>query len=373
MNEDFKEFLTKNVFSPAAGFTWTDWLGILAAHRFRVSPRYWPRALFISLNSIANSQASRREEREYAARLTTVEIPPPIFVLGHWRSGTTHLHNLLSRDPQFAYPTFYQSTQPHTFLTTEERASESKLLQSLSPKTRLIDNMEASFGAPMEDEVALCIMTGLSPVMGWLFPRHIERYERYLTFKDVPIAEVERWKAGFQRFLRKLTLKYSRPVILKSPPHTARIRLLLELFPDARFVHIHRHPYEVFRSYQRSAQIMRQMLQVQVPAGIDFDEQAIRQYRVMYDAFFAQKDLIPAGRFIDIAYEELERDPLGQLEAVYRGLGLDGFEQARPLIERYLASIASYSKSTLPQIESALRSRIDSAWKQSFDAWGYHQ
>ena len=371
MNDQFKEFLTKNVFSPAAGFTGPDWFRILAAHRFRVSPRYWPRALFISLNSIANSQASRREEREYAEQLKSVEIPPPIFVLGHWRSGTTHLHNLLSRDTQFAYPTFYQSTQPHTFLTTEDRASKSRLLQSLSPKTRLIDNMEASFGAPMEDEVALCITTGLSPVMGWLFPHHIERYERYLTFRDVPSVEVARWKAGFQHFLRKLTLKYGRPVILKSPPHTARIRLLLELFPDARFVHIHRHPYEVFRSYQRSARIMRQMLQVQVPKSIDFDEQAIRQYRVMYDAFFEDRHLVPAGRFVDIAYEALERDPIGQLELVYGQLGLEGFARARPRIENYLGSIANYSKSSLPVIEPTLRSRIDAEWKRAFDQWGY--
>ncbi|WP_427846519.1 sulfotransferase [Aromatoleum aromaticum] len=53
-----------------------------------------------------------RETREFQARIRDVRIKPPIFVLGHWRSGTTHLHNLLSLDPQFAYPNFYQVTNP---------------------------------------------------------------------------------------------------------------------------------------------------------------------------------------------------------------------------------------------------------------------
>ena len=46
-------------------------------------------------------------------------VEAPLFILGHYRSGTTHLHNLLALDPQFAAPTFFQALNPHTFLSTE--------------------------------------------------------------------------------------------------------------------------------------------------------------------------------------------------------------------------------------------------------------
>ncbi len=369
--EAFRTFLTKNLFSPVAGFPAGDWLRILWEQHLRVSPRYVPRALFITLNSLANTQGRRREDSEFGGRLQAVEVPPPIFVLGHWRSGTTHLHNLLAQDPQFAYPTFYQATQPHTFLSTEERARGSKLLKSLSPRTRLIDNMQAGIDSPMEDEVALCILTGLSPIMGWLFPRRESHYDRYLTFRGVPPDEVARWKAGVTCFMRKLSLRYARPVILKSPPHTCRIRLLLELLPEARFIHIHRNPYTVFRSYQRSARIMGQMLWLQRPPAADFDQRVIDQYRRMYEVFFEERGLIPQGRFVELGFEDLERDPMGQLERIYAVLNIGGFAAAQPSIARYLESIAGYRKSRLPEFESALQSRIRGAWGSFFEAWGY--
>ena len=101
---------------------------------------------------------------------------------------------------------------------------------------------------PNEDEFATCAASLMSPYMLWSFPRCQARYERYLTFRDVPDAEVARWKNTLLRFVKKLTLKQDRPLLLKSPPHTCRIKLLLELFPDARFLHIHRDPYTVFQS-----------------------------------------------------------------------------------------------------------------------------
>src|SRR5207245_5469736 len=80
------------------------------------------------------------------------------------------------------------------------------------------------------------------------FPQRYEHYTRYLTFAGVPAAELEEWKRTMVWFLKKLTLRYRRPIVLKSPPHTARIRLLLELFPEARFVNIHRDHGAVFLS-----------------------------------------------------------------------------------------------------------------------------
>jgi hypothetical protein len=232
--------------------------------------------------------------------------------------------------------------------------------------------MSARLDAPMEDQVALAILTQRSPILGWMLPNNAQLYDRYLSFRDVPQAEVGEWKQGFRRFMQKLAVRHGeRPVILKSPPHTCRIKLLLELFPDARFVHIHRHPFEVFRSYRRSAPIMANMLQLQIDERPDFDGRIIEQYRRMYDVFFEEKGLIPEGRFVEIGFNDLEREPMEQLEKIYSAVVLTGFEAAAPRLEEYLQSISDYRKSRLPEFDEKLRDRITTTWAPFFEAWGY--
>ena len=80
------------------------------------------------------------ERRRYDSKLADVTVPPPIFLLGHWRSGTTHLHNLMAVDQRWSYPNNYHSLYPHVFLTSE--AINSRLLQPFMPPRRPMDNVE---------------------------------------------------------------------------------------------------------------------------------------------------------------------------------------------------------------------------------------
>src|SRR5687767_13430189 len=86
------------------GVTTRGWLRLLRGNRFALSPRYLLRALAVSHQSAWNSVLGWYEERRYDSRVNNVAVPPPLFVLGHWRSGTTHLHNLLTIDARFAFP-----------------------------------------------------------------------------------------------------------------------------------------------------------------------------------------------------------------------------------------------------------------------------
>lgn len=97
---------------------------------------------------------------------------------------------------------------------------------------------------------ALAIAPGLSPCLGWVFPRRRGHYDRHLTFRGVPECKIARWKGDFELYLKKWTWKYGRPfgAEVTASYHTGRLRLPLELFPPAKFVHIHRDPYAVFRS-----------------------------------------------------------------------------------------------------------------------------
>ena len=214
-------------------------------------------------------------------------------------------------------------------------------------------------------------MTGLSPYMGWCFPGDGADYDRYLTFRDVPDEEVARWGHALTTFLKKLTLRYGRPLVLKSPPHTARIRLLLGLFPDARFVHIHRDPYDVFRSTRHMIRAVQPALPPPGRAAPDGDDRIISVYTEMYDAYFEERGLIPEGRLCEVGYEDLERDPVGVVGSIYEALGLSGFEDLRPRLEGYLGSIAGYRKNRHDDLPEPLRRRIADEWGRSFDEWGY--
>ncbi len=239
-------FLLRIASGQFAGITTGDWLSLLRDNRYAIDRRYLLRAALITLGSPGNSLLRRYENALYGPRVRKTEVRSPLFVLGHWRSGTTHLFNLLTVDHRFAYPNLFQVIFPHSFLCSEPIGA--RLLALLVPKRRLGDNIVQHLGMAAEDEFALCAATLRSPYLSWSFPRRSEHYDRYLTLRSVPDGELAQWKAGLKYFLQKLTWKYRRPLVLKSPSHTCRIRLLLELFPDARFVHVHRNPYVVFLS-----------------------------------------------------------------------------------------------------------------------------
>ena len=280
-----------------------------------------------------NSWYRWREDRAFGDRLARVEIPPPLFVLGHWRSGTTLLHNLLALDDQFAFPNLYEVFFPHTFLITED--DRTALVKPLIPRTRVMDNVPQRLDMPNEDEFATAAASLCSPYMMWAFPRAGNRYEKYLTFRDVPREEVERWKSALLLFMKKLTLRYERPLLLKSPPHTGRIKLLLELFPNARFVHVHRHPFEVFQSTHHLNGVLTQSLQFQKAKAEDLDDAVLRRYRAMHDAYFAERSLIPEGRFTRSLLPTSNASRSGRFKpSTRRSIFRDSKGRAQPLRSR---------------------------------------
>lgn len=350
-----------------SGTTFGDWLRVLGENRFAVDFKYWPRAGVITCNSLFNSLMRFCEVRRYGAEIASTSVEPPLFVLGIWRSGTTHLHNLLGRDQRFAFPTTYEVLYPHTFLTTERAGS--RVMQWMMPATRPMDNVRNGVREPQEDEFAL-VACGLSFMLGLLiFPRSRHPYQRLLTLCDATVEELERWKAAFVQFLQKLTYKYRRPLILKSPAHTGRLGVLLDLFPNARFVHIHRDPYAVFQSTVHTWHVVKKFW------GLQADEvseaRVLQDYVQVYDAFFAQRHRLTEQNFCEVRFEELERDPIGQLKLVYKSLGLGDFDRVEPALGEYVRSLDGYSRNSFPAMSPQMRERVASAWSRSFEEWGY--
>lgn len=370
MSERIRRFLSRWLLSPLAGVALGDWLAILRENRFQVSPAYWPRAAFTTLMAPINSLEARRERRRHGAHLERVEVARPVFVLGHYRSGTTHLHNLLCVDERFTYTNNLRATYPRSFLTTE--ATKRRLGAVLTVQRRPQDDVRLDLEVPGEDELALCADCRLSTHMVWHFPRRAEAYERFLTLREASDQEREAWKASLVRFCRKLTLlSGGRTIVLKSPCHTAKVPLILEAFPDARFVHIHRDPYTIYASTLKMERTVPPLFAYQRRDPDSIPELVLRRYRQMYDAYLSDRERVPQGQLHELAFAQLEEDPVRALSAVYRALDLPTFETVRPALEAYVDAVRSYRKNRYPQPAPELRARIAERWAPCFQAWGY--
>jgi len=150
-----------------------------------------------------------KEEKDFpeaTIRATTIQHPP-IFILGHFRSGTTRLHELMSKDDRLVAPTVYQCFAPRVFLHREEAISEQfGKLQIRRP----MDSVKVRMESPQEDEFGLVNLCGLSPYMGAIFARAERvknRYIQYLSFKEATAEEVGRWKDAVVFFYKKVLFK----------------------------------------------------------------------------------------------------------------------------------------------------------------------
>jgi len=370
-NKSADLFLARRVFTPLAGVTLKNWLNLLLKHGTSISPGYWLRTLFTTFMAVLNSIVYFWEKRKFGKAIPEMEVKAPVFVLGHHRSGTTHLWNILTRDSRFAYPTVLQSVFPHTFLVFENAVHG--LARKFAPKKRPQDNVEFDPDSPMEAERAITTSTFVSIQMARHFPEKRDQFKKYLDLRNASDDEKKRWKDAVQTFARKLLIRHGQDSILlfKGPDQTAKIRYLLELFPKARFIHIHRDPYRVFRS---TINMEKKTIPLYAYQRTDFkylEDFVLWRYGAMYDAFLEDLNMIPDGQFTQISFEELESRPLDTIEKIYRDVNLPSFDTARGDVETYLQSIAGYKKNKYPDLPEKLKKKILNRWRRYFEAFGY--
>jgi hypothetical protein len=330
-----------------------------------------PQAVFLLAMTLLRQPLMWATRIRYGRRIRHQVIePPPIFIIGHWRSGTTHLQNLMSRDPQFARVTLLQAAMPHEFLILP-RGFKDRFARMLPP-TRLMDDVPVAADVPWEEELAMTSVGRLSFYQVSFFPRAVSR-----VFNDAVMFDggnhdlIEQWKLQYVHFLKKVQLQQpGMPLLLKNPANTARIRLLDEMFPGSRFVHIHRDPYKVFSSS------VHLYLKAQEAWGLQATDRGrvarhiIDSYPRLMNAFFDQRHVLGDERIVEVAFRDLQGDPLGTLATIYRHLDLDGFDEAAPRFREYLESQRNYKKNTL-ELTDGERRHIGERWASIFSRLGY--
>lgn len=351
------------------GMTLSPWLRMLARNRFAISPTRVPMAAAITFFSTFNSALHGLQELIYRRRVERTEIEhAPVFILGHWRSGTTWLHELLVLDPRLTFPTTYQCFGPNHFLLSEKFLVP--VLNWVLPAHRPMDNMPTGWDRPQEDEFALANMGLPSPYLTMAFPNRQPAFPRYLDLSELSAEEERAWKEGLLWFLKRVTYRERHRIVLKSPPHTARVKTLLEMFPDARFVHIVRDPADLFPSTVRLWQALNEVQGLQVAKNKGLEEYVLRNFERMYERFDEDRKLLSPSRLYEVRYEDLKRDPISQLRSIYERLELGDFETAEPFVKEYVENSKNY-RPNRHELPDETREIIRERWSGYFERYGY--
>lgn len=346
------------------------WLRLFLRNRAAVGPKYAYIAAIVSCSTFANTVLRWLQEGLYGERIDAVRFrDPPIFVVGHWRAGTTLLHELLALDDRFTSPTTLQCFAPCHFLLSDDFFR--RFLWFLTPDKRPMDNMAAGWDRPQEDEFALALLGLPSTYTDVAFPNRPPMDPGSLDLSGLTPRERAKWERTFVRFLKAVALRDPRRLVLKSPPHTARIPTLRKLFPGAKFVHIKRNPYTLFASTVNLWLSLARKHGFQTPrGGPDVEEKVFREFRTIFERLEEAKPQIPAGDFAEIRYEDLTADLVAGVGRVYADLGLGGFDAVRPKLAEYAARNRGYEPNKWALGDDA-RAKIRGRWGDIIDRLGY--
>ncbi len=147
---------------------------------------------------------------------------------------------------------------------------------------------------------------------------------------------------------------------------------MLEIFPDARFVHIVRNPYTLYASTIKLWKTLYQYQSLQVPRFEHLEEYVFSCFEKMYTAFEAQKNLLAPDRLHEVRYEDLVRDPMSEMRQLYDHLALGEFELLEPRLREFCKQNDGY-RTNVYSIEDELRGRIDERWGRFMRPYGYCQ
>lgn len=378
---------TKGLLRFWMGSNLTAWLRMLEGavqDGVKVTARRLPAIGLGCLLAAANSVASivqrawlsrlwkRNEEALESSRL----LRHPIFIIGHWRTGTTFLHELLSRHPRLTAPNALECFAPNACLLLNERFA--KRFMPL-PRFRPMDRVRLRWTSPQEEEFAL-LNCGLRSIYSrFAFPAtHWRTLVPSLAVLDaarggsnylglfesfMKLVALRRWleldrprrKRG--RSLRREALSETR-IVFKSPPNSWRVGLLAQRFPEAHFVVVTRNPDPVLQSTRDLWVRMGEAQGVEpVPGATEIPGFVFEEFAAVHTCIEELSKSVAAGRLVEVSYESLraDGDPSPTVSSLLEQLGLD------PRIPEPIHDFLHRSERYEPNLHAGLGSQAEQA------------
>ena len=286
----------------------------------------------------------------------------PIFILGHWRSGTSHLQNLLHQDANFSTMTLYRMLFSDHFIWTESWLNP--LLNRLSKTFGIRYSFQRTtldFNLSGECDTALCSI-GSTHAYTWahLFPKRYHKWMQEQVFNDGSNLNL----SDYDYLIRKLSFQEkNKRIIVKSPGDTARIQALLKQYPNASFIYLSRDSYEVYHSTMYLWEAIQRENSLQHLTKEAVSELILWTYPQVMKNYERGKSFIPKGQLFEVSFEELHENSENVLRSAYQQLSLGEFhpEDFKAFLTQNKAhQKAPYAKDV--QLEQQLKSR----WKKYY-------
>ena len=348
-----------------------DFWRLIRQNRFQIHPSRFPMTGLVGACSVTNTVLSWIQRLTHGRKIQETELMgPPVFIIGHWRSGTTLMHELIALDDRFNFPSNFDAFIPNHFLVS--RSLFYPLVQLLMPPKRPMDNMAMGAGSPQEDDFAMVSYGAPTPYRRIAFPNRPNKDHLDLNLSASSSTTQRAVHQAMDTFLRALTLRYRSQLVLKSPPHTGRLELLAKWFPNAKFVHLSRHPFKLVPSTMRLWRLLDELQGFQVPS---YDDTWLKNYifeckDLMYSAYFEQRSGLRSNQLVEVRFEDLVADPANQMKRVYEKLELGGYRDLKPKIENYFAQKKDHKRNQL-DLEDGLKTDIEANWKSYMSAFDY--
>lgn len=347
------------------------WLKLLKENK--VDKEFYPQAAVITLESAVLTPLAYLEYLLYWIPIHFTKIKKdPIYVVGFWRSGTTYLQNLLTRDPQFGW------FDPVSTITFGNCILLRKPLTALAKNglkgARAMDNLEFELDLPMEEAHGFTNLTDLSVSHMMAFPDHGKgaKYVEAIFTDALSSKDRRRFWHVYNYMLKKLTyIKGGKQLLLKSPDNTARIAFLKRAYPKAKFINIYRNPYTVVRSALNMFRIEmdKYALSESVSDQYLLDRVCLIFERVYRRAFRDLDNLAPCDK-IEIKYEDFVENQEEYLEKIYKQLGIKNYDKAYPYFKEYMDSMKGY-KTNQYDYAPELIEKVNERLGFYFERYGY--
>jgi len=265
----------------------------------------------------------------------TVPIDKPIFIVGMMRTGSTALHRLISKDPsnQWLPPWLGVTPMPRparesweSNLLYQQMVEAFVQLDQLNPRIRQAHPMSA--GEPDECRFATD-PTFWSP--GMAATAVVPEYAQWCLNGDARYAYRE-----YRRVLALIAGGSHQRWVLKDVCHLWGVDALLDVFPDACIVVTHRDLRSSMPSMASLAYELRRLREPELTP-----EQNARELIPLWGQALDKTEQVrarnPASRFLDVRIEEIESDPMGTVERIYRHFQLPMSDSSRRALKAHAA------------------------------------
>ena len=296
-------------------------LKLLSRNKVSFSPAHILRIAFLLQSSTWSSVFAGIENLRYSKAIRSQQPPvDPVFIIGHWRTGSTLLHQLFHLDPQIITPTLFQVAIPDSFLSTYHYYKP--VFRTLVSEHRPMDMVKIGMNEPQEDEYAILRLTCRSPLERLIFPVSANYFlEPGMEYGPAP-ADAGKWKEIMLNYFKKLRFGNDRTIVSKNPFNSFRIRILCEMFPGARFIHIVRNPLDVVPSTVHMWEIVQKQNCLTGFASRPRIGEVTAVLADLLATIERDQHYIKPGNFATVKFEDLEADPETVMDSLYNQFNL---------------------------------------------------